>query len=114
MFKKFAVIGMAMFALAGCQQNKNTPSICTVDVGAQVVWKEYKPGGRSRDEYMVYFKYAPIAQTTNTVENVQPEQQPSVDFSNAFCRVDNQELYVRLNIGDAVPWAYQGDFIIKR
>lgn len=113
MFKKFAILGLAVFALAACQQNRNTPSICTVDVGSQVVWKEYIPGGRGRDSYLMYFKYVPVAQPT-TAENEQTVQQPTVDYSNAFCRVDNQELYVRLNIGDAVPWAYRGEFLVKR
>jgi hypothetical protein len=80
-----------------------------VDVGSKVVWKEREDNGPNH-YYLSYFAYVPQPNSTSESQPTQSEQ----DNRNLFCRVDNEELYVRTSIGDVVPWQYRGTVQVKR
>lgn len=119
MLKKLSLIGITLLVI-GCN-NQQKPNICDVEIGTTIIWKERIYTGNTT-YYYSYFPYVvevptpPLPNSTVQTENTQQVVTTTFEkqiVPNTYCRVDNNELYARLAIGDSVPWGYRGTPVSK-
>lgn len=89
---KAIACGLSLFLLSACVEQTQQVS-CVARAGDTVSWKDYS-SGRGYSNYFSYFKMN--------------------DGPGRYCKVDNKEIYNRVEIGGTIPWDLDGFVIINQ